>query len=334
MSVNAFDEIYEHVELFGKPALFTNSRIQRNSVPQGWFCYDLRGSDYDPGRPTFIENQVLVNHAGSILAPEQVPFGGSNCRRRVDSLNFLGEEIDLAEFCKEHNLVAPERPKPLLRPAKPEEWERFYALSPQQDADLGAIGHVRMDFGKGGDKFWHTWHPRGDEKLNSPEFKAELNQLIDALRQSGPLQDLGSMQKYCWDNGGKIKGGYQQNYGYIAESEKYLFYLRCNPNRGDYNAYLSCFDKQAQALAMADVVGILSFANGERISYKTGEDYLKALRDELPYRATTGCSFETVTDDPAIRKAVDDLVFDLYGEENPSEVSDYTPKKIMTMEMG
>ena len=35
--------------MFGKPALLTDSRISRFTVPQGWFCYDLRGSDYDPG---------------------------------------------------------------------------------------------------------------------------------------------------------------------------------------------------------------------------------------------------------------------------------------------
>ena len=61
---DARKEEYEHVELFGKPALFTDSRISRFTVPQGWFCYDLRGSDYDPGRPIMVENSVVVNHAG------------------------------------------------------------------------------------------------------------------------------------------------------------------------------------------------------------------------------------------------------------------------------
>lgn len=65
MSVNAREEEYEHIELFGKPALFTNSRIDRTTVPEGFYCYDLRGSDYDPGRPVTIENQVTVNHAGA-----------------------------------------------------------------------------------------------------------------------------------------------------------------------------------------------------------------------------------------------------------------------------
>ena len=35
--------------------------------PEGVYCYDLRGSDYDPGEPVCVEEQVVVNHAGSVL---------------------------------------------------------------------------------------------------------------------------------------------------------------------------------------------------------------------------------------------------------------------------
>ena len=40
-----------------------------------------------------------------------------------------------------------------------------------------------------------------------------------------------------------------------------------------------------------------------------------------------------LTDDPAVRKAVDDIVFDLYGEENPCQLKEYqkTPNQGMTM---
>lgn len=48
MRVNARQEEYEYVELFGKPALFTNSPIDRSTVPEGWYAYDLRGSGYAP----------------------------------------------------------------------------------------------------------------------------------------------------------------------------------------------------------------------------------------------------------------------------------------------
>ena len=45
MAVNAKTEMFDHIELFGKPALFTNFRIDRSTVPENWYCYDFRGSD-------------------------------------------------------------------------------------------------------------------------------------------------------------------------------------------------------------------------------------------------------------------------------------------------
>ena len=42
-------EKYQQIELFGKPALFSNGRIDRDKLPEGLYVYDLRGSDYDPG---------------------------------------------------------------------------------------------------------------------------------------------------------------------------------------------------------------------------------------------------------------------------------------------
>ncbi|MFR8167227.1 MAG: hypothetical protein ACLU8B_00825 [Lachnospiraceae bacterium] len=51
---------------------------------------------------------------------------------------------------------------------------------------------------------------------------------------------------------------------------------------------------------------------------------MDCIREELPYRDTTGFRYEVLTDDPAIRKAADDILFDFLGEENPCELEDYT----------
>ena len=44
-----------------------------------------------------------------------------------------------------------------------------------------------MDFGRSGNEFWHTWWPRGPEELNSPAFKAELQEVVDRLRAVNDL---------------------------------------------------------------------------------------------------------------------------------------------------
>ena len=71
-----------------------------------------------------------------------------------------------------------------IRPARPDEAGLFYAQHPEEDKRLGTAGHVRMDFGRSGNEFWHTWWPRDSEKLNSPVFKAELQEVVDTLRES------------------------------------------------------------------------------------------------------------------------------------------------------
>ena len=72
MAVNARTEKFQHIEVFDKPALFTNGRIARDTVPKGWYCYDIRGSDDDPGELCYMEENVVVNHAGSVLMPEKL----------------------------------------------------------------------------------------------------------------------------------------------------------------------------------------------------------------------------------------------------------------------
>ena len=71
-----------------------------------------------------------------------------------------------------------------IRPARPDEAGLFYTPHPEEDKRLGTVGHVRMDFGRSGNEFWHTWWPRGPEELNSPAFKLELQEVVDTLRES------------------------------------------------------------------------------------------------------------------------------------------------------
>ena len=162
-----------------------------------------------------------------------------------------------------------------VRPAQPEEAGVFFAQTPEQDALMGGIGHVRMDFGGSGKEFWHTWHPRGREELNSPEFKVDLQLVVDTLRET-VLKDFSSMRRFCYENGGKIPGGWSQNYGYVVETEHYEYCLRCNPVKGDYQAYLSCYDLNEQKInhAYQPLVGRIHFINGDAQQFTDATAYL------------------------------------------------------------
>ena len=64
------------------------------------------------------------------------------------------------------------------------------------------------------------------------------------------------------------------------------------------------------------LVGRARYINGDVQEFTDAEEFLRCLREELPYSSTTGFKAEVLTDDPAVRKAADDILFDLYGEEN------------------
>ena len=60
------------------------------------------------------------------------------------------------------------------------------------------------------------------------------------------------MLRLCHLNGGGIAGGVAaQNYGFVLETERYRYCLRCNPVRRDYQAHLTCFDLRQQKLNQA-----------------------------------------------------------------------------------
>ena len=101
MSIDARTERFEMVELFGKPALFTNSRIDRATVPENLYCYDIRGSDNDPGELSTVEPEVRVNHAGAVITAAPVDFKGMDHRAIRDKINFLGNASTLTEYLAE-----------------------------------------------------------------------------------------------------------------------------------------------------------------------------------------------------------------------------------------
>lgn len=439
MQINIYKDKMLGARLFGAPVLYSVQPIPCEDVPQGWYCYDLRGTARHPDEPHALVDKAEENHTGTILSYLPLKNGRSQYRLVKDMFQMAGTDPTLAEFCAAENIRCPETPlHHMLCPASPEEAGLFYAQTPERDEELGTIGHVRIDFGYKGKEFWHTWWPRGPEELNTQEFRDELDKVVNDLRR-GVLKDLSSMRRYCYGSAGKIEGGSCcQNYGFTLETERYLYRLRCNPTEGDYQAYLSCFDKQAQQMGLtetgkqalrdtadpalphtyswyvieninapelrsdhelpleeamrlyagldcedkrlgvtkdgiaavdlaihwdgrewlsgdrlkldsfkddpvvtdaadklqqmldeAPAVGRVTFASGEKWSFTDPQKYLQAVREELPCQATTGFRCETLTDDPTVRKAVDDMICDLYGEENPRPIEGYGGIKTM-----
>ncbi len=174
-----------------------------------------------------------------------------------------------------------------LRPASIEEAGLFYSqMEEGEDHSLGTVGHLRIDFGHRGQEFWSSWWEHNGDHFNTPEFREELQMVVDELRRSGPLKDLKTMRSYCDGHGGAIedKGA---TCGYIADTEHYRYCLRCTPLPGHYQGYLYCYDLRQQQLMQKEAqVGRVTYASGEDQTFTDAQKYLDTIREELPYQAT------------------------------------------------
>ena len=211
-----------------------------------------------------------------------------------------------------------------LRLASAEEAGLFYSQETEkQDQRLGTVGHLRIDFGSSGLEFWSSWWAHNGNQLNTAEFKSNLQRVVDELRQNGPLKDLKAMQEYCAEHGGAIANE-DKSHGFIVENENYQYCLRCTPLPGHYQGYLYCYDLRQQRMDQKETpVGRVTYASGEEQTFTDVQKYLDTIREELPLQASTGFRYETLTSDPTVRKAADDLLLDVAGKDNPRRACNY-----------
>lgn len=71
------------------------------------------------------------------------------------------------------------------------------------------------------------------------------------------------------------------------------------------------------------LTGRAAYASGEQQEFTDPAAFLQTIREELPIRDTTGFRFETLTNDPEVKKAVDDILLDFAGEDNPRRACNY-----------
>lgn len=67
-------------------------------------------------------------------------------------------------------------------------------------------------------------------------------------------------------------------------------------------------------------VGEATFADGSKLTFYSPQKYLKFIREELDYMTTTGFRYQTFSQDPELRKAVDDILYDFYGMETANRI--------------
>ena len=236
--VDARRERFEQVEVLGKNVLFTELRVDRDTVPEGLRCYELRHTDEDWGEPCELARGIMVNFMGTILTsdPYQLPPEGwlpVNGR----TFEYTDEpSITSQAFLAEH----PPTGKDVI--------DLYTIAEDAADRKNGCIGHLRGDFGSG-KQFYTTWWPHQNDCLNTEPFKADIDRVVNWLRgETGPLHDFPSMERFCrmHERSAAVPEAMLKSYGFSIDTRQYQYMLRCTPVKGDYHFFLYCYDRFAR----------------------------------------------------------------------------------------
>lgn len=69
---NFNEEVFPNAEIVsvqGRPYLFSGVRIDRKTIPEGWYAYDVRDGESD-GQFWQIQEFVMVDYWATIIGPE------------------------------------------------------------------------------------------------------------------------------------------------------------------------------------------------------------------------------------------------------------------------
>lgn len=108
--VDARNETFEAVTVFGKPMIFTCLRVNRDTIPKGMHLYEVRHADENWGEPVQVCSGVLVNHYGTLLSNKPIhrmirsEFSHNSYRdiTNDEDWNFEGCGITLQEYLEKH----------------------------------------------------------------------------------------------------------------------------------------------------------------------------------------------------------------------------------------
>lgn len=99
-SIDVREKKMAEVEIKGKMALFTELRINKNTILDGMYCYALRHGD-DWGMPCTIEANVVVNYFGALIVSEPFDFHDKDyIPVGYDDFGFTGEHLTVNEYAK------------------------------------------------------------------------------------------------------------------------------------------------------------------------------------------------------------------------------------------
>lgn len=245
---NASKLTYEEVTVLGQSALFSECRINRATVPDGMYRYELRHGDENWGEAVELARGIMVNFYGTVLTrePFQLPIGGWLPLDDSGISYIDGGCNTLTEFQQKYP-VSEKEVIDFFTVNERNLHDLYFSQSEERDKATGCIGHLRGDFGNGS-QFYTTWWPHQNDVLNTPEFKADIDRTVNWLREQpdSPLRDFDTMKRCCdrYQRTCAIQQAILPSCGFMAQTKRYVYMLRCSPTKGDYQFYMYCYQRE------------------------------------------------------------------------------------------
>jgi len=113
---DAMTEAFEEATILGKPALFTcGRRIDRNTIPCGYYAYDVRHDDDCQGYAVQLGKFVLVFHWGTLITRDEIMLTRGYLGIDPTDLNYAtGDCRSMKDFIEKYPPIA-KAPKGLER---------------------------------------------------------------------------------------------------------------------------------------------------------------------------------------------------------------------------
>lgn len=131
-----------------------------------------------------------------------------------------------------------------LRPMTGPEYMYSYTQSQQLIMQSGNIGHLRVDMDSDGMGFYKIWNDHLPS-YNTLRFKDDFDQVIKTFRTDERFNKfLGNrylLKAFCRKHSDARLPYSVDSFGFRADTENYIYMLRVNPNRGEYNLYCYCY---------------------------------------------------------------------------------------------
>ena len=123
-----------------------------------------------------------------------------------------------------------------------------------------------------------------DFVAKTDDFKKELVLVINSYRFGDGefLSGRSTMSKFCYEHPESSYEDDRNQYGVRVDTERYSYLMRLNPNRGEYNLYCYCYQKEWLNAHLKNAERGIRFidpyyqeqfriADGEKISIKLGD---------------------------------------------------------------